>query len=100
MSGSPPRRAPPPIDVNRTADNALYSSRQPDPLIVENIEASMDNFSPKYNATTCTPLSQVEDVNIPPLGLPCLNTGIGWFTLNFNSTWKYGCIYMVPQIMK
>ncbi|XP_065622185.1 protein unc-13 homolog isoform X5 [Quercus suber] len=74
MSGSPPRRAPPPIDVNRTADNASYSSRQPDPLIVENIGASMDNFSPKYNATTCTPLSQVEDVNIPPLGLPCLNT--------------------------
>ncbi|KAK9984439.1 hypothetical protein SO802_033964 [Lithocarpus litseifolius] len=76
MSGSPPRRAPPPIDVNRTADNASYSSRQPDPLIVENIGASMDNFSPKYNATTCTPLSQVEDVNIPPLGLPCLNTGL------------------------
>ncbi|KAK4558134.1 hypothetical protein RGQ29_007763 [Quercus rubra] len=75
-SGSPPRRAPPPIDVNRTADNALYSSRQPDPLIVENIGASMDNFSPKYNATPCTPLSQVEDVNIPPLGLPCLNTGL------------------------
>lgn len=71
MSGSPPRRAPPPIDVNRTADNASYSSRQPDPLIVENIGASMDNFSPKYNA----PLSRVEDVNIPPLGLPCLNTG-------------------------
>ncbi|XP_050267137.1 protein unc-13 homolog isoform X2 [Quercus robur] len=72
MSGSPPRRAPPPIDVNRNADNASYSSRQPDPLIVENIGASMDKYSPKYNA----PLSRVEDVNIPPLGLPCLNTGL------------------------
>ncbi|KAM3687195.1 hypothetical protein ACJW31_10G059700 [Castanea mollissima] len=76
MSGSPPRRAPPPINVNRTAENASYSSRHPDPLTVKNIGASMDNFSPKYNATTCTPLSQVEDVNIPPLGLPCLNTGL------------------------
>ncbi|KAL4602731.1 hypothetical protein ACB092_10G075300 [Castanea dentata] len=76
MSGSPPRRAPPPINVNRTAENASYSSRHPDPLTVKNIGASMDNFSPKYNATTCTPLSQAEDVNIPPLGLPCLNTGL------------------------
>lgn len=83
MSGSPPRRAPPPIGVNRIAENASYLSRHSDPLTVENIGAFMDNFSPKYNATMCTPLSQVEDANIPPLGLPCLNTGIGWYTLNF-----------------
>uniref|UniRef100_A0A2N9ID72 Uncharacterized protein n=1 Tax=Fagus sylvatica TaxID=28930 RepID=A0A2N9ID72_FAGSY len=75
LSGSPPRRAPPPTDVKRTADHASCSSREPDPLIVENIGASMDNFSPKYKATTGTSLSALEDVNIPPLGLPCLNTG-------------------------
>jgi hypothetical protein len=42
----------------------------------------MDNFSPKYKATTGTSLSALEDVNIPPLGLPCLNTGINCYTFN------------------
>lgn len=68
---------PPPNNVNRAATNHASCSSSPDPLIVEDVEASGEDFSPKYEVETCTPLKIVEDVQIPPLGLPCLNAGIG-----------------------
>jgi hypothetical protein len=74
---------PPPTDVNRATNHASFSS-SPDPLIVEDAEASGEDFSPKYEVETCTPLKPMEDVQIPPLGLPCLNAGICWFTLIFS----------------
>uniref|UniRef100_A0A2N9EK33 Uncharacterized protein n=1 Tax=Fagus sylvatica TaxID=28930 RepID=A0A2N9EK33_FAGSY len=100
LSGSPPRRAPPPTDVKRTADHASCSSREPDPLIVENIGASMDNFSPKYKATTGTSLSALEDVNIPPLGLPCLNTGFlkDYLMMTYGNQPMKSCLHLWVDI--
>ncbi|XP_059444572.1 protein unc-13 homolog [Corylus avellana] len=75
LSGSPPTRVPPSTDVNLATNHASFSS-SPDPLIVEDAEASGEDFSPKHEVETCTPLKPMEDVQIPPLGLPCLNAGL------------------------
>ncbi|KAG2681254.1 hypothetical protein I3760_11G135700 [Carya illinoinensis] len=69
LSGSPPRRVPPPTDVTRTANHVTFSSRL-DPVIVEDIAASGEEFSPKHGEATC------KNEKFPPLGLPCLNAGL------------------------
>lgn len=71
---------PPPTEVNGTTHHVTYSSRL-DPLIIEDIVASAEEFSLEYGKATCTPFKPVEDGKIPPLGLPSLNAGICLFML-------------------
>ncbi|XP_060674146.1 protein unc-13 homolog isoform X3 [Ziziphus jujuba] len=76
LSGSPPRRAPPPIDVKQTINQVSSSSEQMDSLYVENTATVEDNYGLKYRATTATRSKPVENVKIPSLGLPNLHTGL------------------------
>ncbi|KAH7511404.1 hypothetical protein FEM48_ZijujUnG0016700 [Ziziphus jujuba var. spinosa] len=76
LSGSPPQRAPPPIDVKQTINQVSSSSEQMDSLYVENTATVEDNYGLKYRATTATRSKPVENVKIPSLGLPNLHTGL------------------------
>lgn len=78
-SGSPPRRVPTPVPVNWTANNASSSSAQLNSLSVEDNEKAGDDYGFKYRAMPSAPPKHVEEVKVLPLGLPRLNTGIGYF---------------------
>ncbi|KAL6280297.1 hypothetical protein ACE6H2_017178 [Prunus campanulata] len=75
-SGSPPRRVPSPINVNRTSENASSSSTQMDSLNVEDIAKAVDYYGFKDRAMPSAPPKPVEDVTSMSLGLPHLNTGL------------------------
>nr|XP_028954074.1 protein unc-13 homolog isoform X2 [Malus domestica] len=75
-SGSPPRRVPTPVHVNRTANNASSSSAQLNSLSVGDIEKAGDDYGVKYRAMPSAPPKHVEEVKVLPLGLPRLNTGL------------------------
>lgn len=62
--GSPPRRAPPPIEVKQTVEQVPFSSRQ------------MDFFNAKDTATPLMQSKTAQRVKIPPLGLPNLRSGL------------------------
>lgn len=73
-SGSPPRRVPSPINVNRTSENASSSYTQMDSLNVEDIAKAGDYYGFKDRAMPSAPPKPVEDVKNMSLGLPHLNT--------------------------
>ncbi|PQQ21385.1 uncharacterized protein Pyn_17972 [Prunus yedoensis var. nudiflora] len=75
-SGSPPRRVPSPINVNRTSENASSSCTQMDSLNVEDIAKAGDYYGFKDRAMPSAPPKPVEDVTNMSLGLPHLNTGL------------------------
>ncbi|BBH03316.1 Protein of unknown function D [Prunus dulcis] len=76
LSGSPPRRVPSPINVNRTSENASSSSTQMDSLNVEDIAKAGDCYGFKDRAMPSAPPKPVKDVTNMSLGLPHLNTGL------------------------
>lgn len=77
LSGSPPRRAPPPIMVERSSSSDIScSSRSIESSIDDNIETSSDDCGPQSNGTTATPSKLGKDFEVPALGLPKLYTGI------------------------
>ncbi|KAH9777764.1 DNA topoisomerase 4 subunit B [Citrus sinensis] len=75
LSGSPPRRVPPPIYVKQTANHAPCSSSFRDPANAENLATSRNDYGLKYKASPTSPMRPAEDSGIPPLGLPSLKTG-------------------------
>ncbi|KAL9438601.1 hypothetical protein AB3S75_024301 [Citrus x aurantiifolia] len=76
LSGSPPRRVPPPIYVKQTANHAPCSSSFRDPANAENLATSRNDYGLKYKASPTSPMRPAEDSGIPPLGLPGLKTGL------------------------
>ncbi|KAH9777761.1 DNA topoisomerase 4 subunit B [Citrus sinensis] len=74
LSGSPPRRVPPPIYVKQTANHAPCSSSFRDPANAENLATSRNDYGLKYKASPTSPMRPAEDSGIPPLGLPSLKT--------------------------
>ena len=80
LSGSPPRRVPPPIYVKQTAKHPASSSRLWDPANAENFATPKNDYGLKYKATPPSPMRPGVDSGIPPLGVPSLKTGIDWFT--------------------
>lgn len=75
LSGSPPRRVPPPIYVKQTANHAPCSSSFRDPANAENLSTSRNDYGLKYKASPTSPMRPAGDSGIPPLGLPSLKTG-------------------------
>ncbi|KAL5551787.1 hypothetical protein UlMin_001963 [Ulmus minor] len=71
-AGSPPQRAPPPIDLNQTRK----TSKDMDPLNLKNPATAGDNYDLKHGVTTVTHSKPVKHVKLPPLGLPNLKTGL------------------------
>ncbi|GAY55228.1 hypothetical protein CUMW_162820 [Citrus unshiu] len=76
LSGSPPRRVPPPIYVKQTANHAPCSSSFRDPANAENLSTSRNDYGLKYKASPTSPMRPAGDSGIPPLGLPSLKTGL------------------------
>lgn len=76
LSGSPPRRVPPPIYVKQTANHAPCSSSFRDPANAENLATSRNDYGLKYKASPTSPMRPAGDSGIPPLGLPSLKTGL------------------------
>ncbi|KAH9721800.1 DNA topoisomerase 4 subunit B [Citrus sinensis] len=74
LSGSPPRRVPPPIYVKQTANHAPCSSSFRDPANAENLSTSRNDYGLKYKASPTSPMRPAGDSGIPPLGLPSLKT--------------------------
>lgn len=83
LSGSPPRRAPPPVGVKQVINQASCSSEETDPLNVDNTETAGGDYGFSYRATTVPHSKPVEQVKIPPLGLPDLHTGTGPLLFSF-----------------
>ncbi|KAF3448508.1 hypothetical protein FNV43_RR09221 [Rhamnella rubrinervis] len=76
LSGSPPRRAPPPVSVKQTINQASCSSEETDPLNVDNTGTAGYDYGFSHRTSTVPHSKPVEQVKIPPLGLPDLHTGL------------------------
>ncbi|KAM7494210.1 hypothetical protein LguiB_028819 [Lonicera macranthoides] len=70
-SGSPPRRVPPPTEVNRANNQVSYPSGLPDHLVGQKVSVSANEYRVQYAAS-----SLMKEFNIPSLGLPALITGL------------------------
>ncbi|PON58344.1 hypothetical protein PanWU01x14_167360 [Parasponia andersonii] len=70
LAGSPPRRAPPPIDVKQTIEKESRSSNGKYDATVG------DDYGLKYRITTTMQSNTAEHVEVPPLGLPNLHIGL------------------------
>ncbi|WCJ26202.1 hypothetical protein M5689_008037 [Euphorbia peplus] len=75
VAGSPPRRVPPPIRLNK-ASNAAPSFSKKGFSYVEDPDKFADNCSPRYEVATDTHSRPIRNPEIPVLGLPGLNTGL------------------------
>lgn len=75
LTRSPPRHVPPPPIAKQTANHALHSSHCPDSLNSKDTLKSRYGYNYKDNPAVTTQTKPVEDYEIPPLGLPGLNTG-------------------------
>lgn len=76
LTRSPPRHVPPPPIAKQTANHALHSSHCPDSLNSKDTLKSRYGYNYKDNPAVTTQTKPVEDYEIPPLGLPGLNTGL------------------------
>ncbi|KAJ8767614.1 hypothetical protein K2173_018172 [Erythroxylum novogranatense] len=76
LTGSPPRRMPPPVYVKSNA-NHFPRSRPGDPFPVEKASMNGDGNSPRYNkASAYIPTIPLGNSEIPEIALPSLSTGL------------------------
>ncbi|XP_020539590.1 protein unc-13 homolog isoform X2 [Jatropha curcas] len=75
LAGSPPRHVPPPVSAHQTK-NASQSSSLMERSRFENATLFGDESSPRYKVGTNAPVKHRRNSEIPPLGLPSLNTGL------------------------
>lgn len=76
IAGSPPRRVPPLVDVNRTTNCASRSAGQLNPSIFESVTRYGDANGVKFGAESVTPLEPVDHAKVFTLGLASPKTGI------------------------
>ncbi|GAV68924.1 DUF810 domain-containing protein [Cephalotus follicularis] len=75
LAGSPPRREPPPVKMNRTTKVQSPSNGQLTFSNAEKLTTSRDDIGLNYEEATTSSMTPVVDSEIPPLGLPRLKTG-------------------------
>ncbi|KAA8522362.1 hypothetical protein F0562_013277 [Nyssa sinensis] len=78
-AGSPPRREPPPIEVNRAKNFASCPAGVLDPLVgrkTQNVVVFGDEYGVKYTNSPPTISKPGKNLTIPSLGLPSLTTGL------------------------
>ncbi|GMH09418.1 hypothetical protein Nepgr_011259 [Nepenthes gracilis] len=77
VSGSPPRRMPPPIDVSERAKHSPQSSSQVEQTLKEKIAVHHEKESRVKHANgTVESVKPAEVGGVPPLGLPPLKSGL------------------------